>query len=98
MPNLQQKIAAATRELAETQTASETYEARRQAKDRSFIANAVVVSFLFLCVAVVATALLGDWTKKKEPLEFTLMVLTSVLLPVVTLVIGYYFGKKSGDS
>ena len=34
------------------------------------------------------------WEKLVEPAKFLLSILGSVMLPVVTLVIGYYFGKE----
>lgn len=34
------------------------------------------------------------WDKMSEPAKFLLSILGSVMFPVVTLVIGYYFGKE----
>ena len=35
-----------------------------------------------------------DWNKLVEPAKFLMTILSSVMLPVVTLVIGYYFGSE----
>jgi hypothetical protein len=37
---------------------------------------------------------IGGWDTWNDPSKFFLALLSSVLLPVVTLVIGYYFGKE----
>ena len=39
---------------------------------------------------------LADWGRKEleDAAKFLTAILSSVLLPVVTLVIGYYFGKE----
>jgi uncharacterized membrane protein len=72
---------------------------RRRSVDRSFIAYLVVGTFVLIIVMMaVRIMFVQDWAKDKEPLEYLLTVLSSVLLPVVTLVIGHYFGKESGQS
>lgn len=78
----------------------------RQAKDRSLIGNAVIFAFIgaiallfvFIIVSgVITSACTGascppyEWEK---PAEYLTTILSSVLLPVVTLVIGYYFGTE----
>jgi len=98
VPSLQERIAAAEKKLTETKQASESYAARRQARDRSFIANLVVVTFVFLIAVIALVVLFRDWNDVKEPAEFVLKLMSSVLLPVVTLVIGYYFGKSKEGS
>jgi hypothetical protein len=48
-----------------------------------------------LVVLLVAVGTFADsWQKWEEPAKLFLTILSSVLLPVVTLVIGYYFGKE----
>lgn len=94
MATLQERIAAAEKRLAETKQASESYASRRQARDRSFIANLVVITFVFLIAVIALVVLFRDWSEVKDPAEFVLKLMSSVLLPVVTLVIGYYFGKS----
>ena len=71
---------------------------RQQAGDRSFIARTVIFTFLGLVAVVVAAAIVGaylfDWSYLVEPGKYLVTLLSSVLLPIVTLVIGYYFGSK----
>ena len=69
----------------------------QQADDRSIIAKVIVFSFVAILAFVVVAASYGayyrDWNTLVEPGKFKLTILGSVMLPVVTLVIGYYFGK-----
>lgn len=63
---------------------------------RRWIATLVVWAFLaslaFLLAATTWLVLDGrDW---KAPAEFLLSVIAQVLLPVVTLVVGFYFGSE----
>ena len=71
---------------------------RQQADDRSLIAKIIVFAFVALMTLVVVAAILGaywfDWEDLVEPGKFLMTILGSVMLPVVTLVIGYYFGSK----
>lgn len=75
---------------------------RQQAKDQSRIAWVIIWAFVvtigvvFLLVLLVfgyglVTCTNTGW---KEPAEFLVSIVSSVLLPVVTLVLGYYFGKE----
>jgi len=98
VPSLQDRITAAEKKLTETKQASESYAARRQARDRSFIANLVVITFVFLIAVIAIVVLFRDWSEVQEPAEFVAKLMSSVLLPVVTLVIGYYFGKSRDSS
>ena len=70
----------------------------QQADDRSLLAKVIVFSFVVLVAWVVVAASIGafyrDWNTLVEPGKFLLTILGSVMLPVVTLVIGYYFGKE----
>lgn len=72
--------------------------ARQQADDRSLIAKIIIFVFVGLVVLVVIAAIIGaylfDWEYLVEPGKFLMGILGSVMLPVVTLVIGYYFGTK----
>ena len=58
----------------------------------------IIRAFVVLVCLVVAATILGvayrDWEQLAEPAKFLMSILGSVMLPVVTLVIGYYFGKK----
>ena len=72
--------------------------ARQQADDRSVIAKVIVWAFIVLIAWLVVAVTLGvwllSWEKLSEPAKFLMTILSSVLLPVVTLVIGYYFGAE----
>jgi hypothetical protein len=71
---------------------------RQQADDRSAIAKVIVWAFVGLIAWVVIAATVGAavfaWDEIAEPVKVLMTILSSVLLPVVTLVIGYYFGSK----
>jgi cytochrome bd-type quinol oxidase subunit 1 len=78
---------------------------RLQAKAQSRIAWVIIWAFV-VAVAAIFVLVLGDlfmtfdckppencvhW---KDPSKFLLEIVSSVLLPIVTLVLGYYFGKE----
>jgi len=75
--------------------------ARRQsrgdpARDRSWIARSIIIMFEIATVAVLAILLAqgvmsGDWPKVAT--EATDLI-KSAVLPIVTLVLGYYFGQS----
>lgn len=69
-----------------------------QADDRSRIAKLIVWAFVLLMAWVVIASTIGaalfDWNELVEPAKFLMAILSSVMLPVVTLVIGHYFGKE----
>ena len=68
-------------------------------KDRSAIGRRVVSVFLAVVIFMLLYVLLGPivygWEIIKTPAEYATTIIGSVLLPVVTLVLGYYFG--TGD-
>lgn len=66
------------------------------ADDRSHIAKLIIWAFVVLMVIVVGAVILNfhSWDKISEPAKFLMAILSSVMLPVVTLVIGHYFGSK----
>ena len=72
-------------------------EERRRGRDRSQIARMIVqlfaVSFVLVLVVLPVLAYFeaGLWDKVSDKL---VTLVSSVLLPVVTLVIGYYFGTE----
>jgi hypothetical protein len=81
------------------------YVKRQRADDQSRIAWVIIWAFVFaiagIFVLVLGSLLIGSrvggsvaW---KEPAEFLIGIVSSVLLPVVTLVLGYYFGKEKGE-
>ena len=64
----------------------------RQTYDRSIIGLSVILVFLLAIGTLFSYVLVADaWEKKAEFLATTL---GSILLPVVTLVLGYYFGTE----
>lgn len=84
---------------------------KQRAKDQSRIAWVIVWAFVtaigIIFLYVVADLLLGGGcgdgptdcvpTRWEKPAKFLLGIVSSVLLPVVTLVLGYYFGKEKND-
>jgi uncharacterized membrane protein len=98
---LDAEIQAAAQQLEQSKKAVEDWQQRqqeRQQDDRSLIAKLVVWAFVVLMGVVVIIVAYGTfaigWEKLVEPAKFLLSILGSVMLPVVTLVIGYYFGKE----
>lgn len=98
MSDLDQAFQATEKNVEQGQKALEAYGQRLQQDDRSRIAKLIVYAFVALIGIVVAVVAAGTafqgWTLWLEPSKFFLGILSSVLLPVVTLVIGYYFGKE----
>jgi len=72
-------------------------ERQRLGRDRSEIGRKIITLFvasvLIVLIAIVALAGL-NLTIWKEATEKLITLLSSVVLPVVTLVIGYYFGSE----
>jgi len=98
MPDdLDSEFAAAGNAVEEGKKAIDDRIRGQQADDRSVIAKLIVCSFVVMVAWVVFAASVGayyrDWNTLVEPGKFMLTILGSVMLPVVTLVIGYYFGK-----
>ena len=85
---------------AERQIQVQTDETRKEGEDRSWIARTILWGFLG--ALVMAFLLLagrglhgGEWeAASRDALE----LMKSVLLPIVTLVLGYYFGRGSARS
>jgi len=98
MADLDADIKATEQQAQESAQAVRDKVARQQADDRSLIARVVVFSFVGLVVIAVVAAIVGaylfDWNDLVEPGKFVMAILGSIMLPVVTLVIGYYFGSK----
>lgn len=98
MSDLDAEIQAAERKIAQSKKAVQDWHQRQQADDRSHIAKLIVWAFVVLVGVVVLAAGAGTyflgWDKLVEPAKFLMALLGSVMLPVVTLVIGYYFGKE----
>lgn len=98
MADLDSEFAAAEEKAEERQKAVAESIQRQQADDRSSIAKLIVWSFVILMAWVVVAASVGsyffEWESLAEPATYLSTILGSVMLPVVTLVIGYYFGKE----
>ena len=98
MADLDANFAATKQTAAERDKALEDRIKRQQADDRSFIAKLIAWSFVILMGWVVVAATIGaiffDWNTLTEPAKYLMTILSSVMLPVVTLVIGYYFGRE----
>jgi uncharacterized membrane protein len=98
MSDLSLEPAATAKNVEPGQKALEEYAQRRQRDDRSLIAKLIVYSFVGMIGFVVAVftvaVLFKAWNDMAEAAKFLMAVLSSVLLPVVTLVIGCYFGKE----
>jgi len=105
-----QKLADARNALKISEAKGKSLD-EQEADDRSAISYIVIWTYAGITVAlfsfVIGTYLLSrpcsdktafscvDWAPAGE---FLLKVTTSTVLPIVTLVLGYYFGsKKSGD-
>jgi len=75
---------------------------RQKAQDQSRIALIVIWTFVLAIMGIFmfvlgSIAVASGSTAWKDPAEFLSGAVSSVLLPIVTLVLGYYFGKeKSG--
>jgi len=98
MADIDSQIAAAEHSFKQAQSALEDRNKRLQADDRSHIAKVIIWAFVVLMALVVGAVIIGlflcDWDRISEPAKFLMAILSSVLLPVVTLVIGHYFGNK----
>jgi cation transport ATPase len=99
MADIDSQIAAAEELVKQSQKALEDRNKRLQADDRSHIAKLIIWAFVILMAVVVVAvvaglAYFGRWDEVSEPAKFLMTILSSVMLPVVTLVIGYYFGSR----
>lgn len=84
--------------VADVQESVDDYIIRLQSEDRSRIAKLIVWLFLIACLGTlsfIAIAVLRSGTGWEPGAEQMVTVLSSVILPVVTLVIGYYFGAET---
>lgn len=79
-------------------TLSGLREAAAKSRDRSYLGRTVVrasigaVMILIVYVLVAPLLAAGGWETIKIPAEYALKIVSSVLLPLVTLVLGHYFG------
>jgi cytochrome bd-type quinol oxidase subunit 1 len=95
---------------SENRTVEETVDdhvKRQRAKDQSRIAWVIVWAFVVSIALIFFLVIFVLWNdcsgtdlnclQWKEPATFLLSIVSSVLLPVVTLVLGYYFGKEKAQ-
>ncbi len=98
MPDPIDAAIAAAEEAAEARRRA-LAESERRSGDRSAIAKLIAWAFVILIAGLVLAVTLGTaalgWDRIAEPAKFVMTILSSVMLPVVTLVIGYYFGKEN---
>ncbi len=96
--DLDAEQAATEQEAAKGKKALSDSIQRRQADDRSFIAKVVVFAFVGLVAWLALAATIGTmffgWDTSGPSATLLENVLGSVMLPVVTLVIGYYFSTN----
>lgn len=96
--NLDSEFEAAEKTVAQAGEALKNRTERQLEDDRSLIAKSIIFVFVGLIVWVVLAVSVGvafmSWDAISEPAKFMIAILSSVMLPVVTLVIGYYFGSR----
>ena len=88
-------------ETEEVESELDDYLRRRHAKDQSIIAWVIIGAFVLAIAGIFATVFFyGSGTNCtpepcwKAPAEFLTETVSAVLLPIVTLVLGYYFGSE----
>lgn len=88
--------------VEETNESIEDRERRLQSEDRSKIAKRIIWLFIAACSGIllfIAVAVFwrpeGSSIGWQEAAKQMVVILSSVILPVVTLVIGYYFGSEN---
>lgn len=98
MTDLDSEFEASEKKAEERKEALQDRIQRQQADDRSAIAKLIIWAFVVLMAWVVLAVSIGSmatgWDAFAEPSKYLMSILSSVMLPVVTLVIGYYFGKE----
>jgi hypothetical protein len=103
MPTLVEQLEQIDELKSENLSVDETvsdYIKRQRADDQSRIAWVIIWAFVAAIAGIFISVLISqlrgsaDW---KEPAEFLIATVSSVLLPVVTLVLGYYFGKEKNE-
>ncbi len=78
--------------------------AASNARDRSYLGRQVVNVALGVAILLVVYVLFapfivhGGWDATEVPAEYASTILTSVLLPLATLVLGHYFGAMQKGS
>ena len=90
-------LLAETREVVEqVDDSAEDYAARRQADDRSKIAHVIIYLFAGLISVFFAFVIMEPHFSETPSQASALMLdaLKTLVLPILTLVLGYYFGSS----
>ena len=92
---LQQQLTQARSQVQQTAQVLEQSAAKQEADDRSMITRVIIFVFGGSMAAVLVTIVgLAIYSGKTDLVaEQVVDLLKSVVLPVVTLVLGYYFGR-----
>ncbi len=108
MPDLLSEIDALVSENRDVESEVNDYIKRKHARDQSGIAWAIIIAFVvsialifvlvFWFTGPVEGCTAGEGVvcpqRWQDPAEFLVGVVSSILLPIVTLVLGYYFGTE----
>lgn len=111
MASLLDQIAEVESDIQEVEEAVDDQIKKQRAMDQSRIAWVIIWAFVVsvgvVFLYVIVDLLLGGGCGEgetgctpdrwEEPAKFLLGIVSSVLLPVVTLVLGYYFGKEKNE-
>lgn len=94
-PSLRELLAETREVVEEVDESAEDYAARRQADDRSKIAHVIVYLFAGLVSVFFAFVILEPHFTETSSEASSLMLdaLKTLVLPILTLVLGYYFGS-----
>ena len=91
------QISAENKEVISVADEIKKQQARAQTKIAWVIIWAFVGAVALLFAQVLCSLALNKDAGWKEPAEFLSGIISSILLPVVTLVLGYYFGKEKTE-
>jgi hypothetical protein len=94
--DLQARLAQKSAEAEDLDAAIERETRRQESRDRSVVTGTILtVFFVAVPLSLVALLLLSFLSKDAAPeaIKATASILKDVLLPIMTLVLGYYFGR-----
>ena len=100
--DLEKLIAQASEDTSFAQKDFDAQKRMQEADDRSNIGKIIIWAFVCLIAAIIfyiiVTGLVLLFAEDEQrfqlaPVELMVQVLSSVMLPIVTLVLGYYFAK-----
>lgn len=94
--SLREMLAETRRVVEGADDTAEDYAARRQADDRSKIANVIIYLFAALICAFFVFVIVQSYfpTDPSDGAKLMLDALKTLVLPILTLVLGYYFGSS----